>query len=266
MNKKRIVEFSDFGFLSKQNISLSFEIDQTLKETSFFSVENQELLEANLNYVVSSQRNTVLGTKKTQIFFVEHLLAAISLLRIKKLKIKIVGSEIPLIDGSALKWLEILQVFSSSKNSPDSDKKKLKKTLHFESKNKEQTIIAYPSDFFKVVYLFECPVTKRKQWSVWQEQDGIKKVGQARTFAPLEENKILGTLGKWLSYDQSGFDQDLRFKEEPAYHKILDLIGDLSLTGFNPLDLGVSLICLKSGHELNNLLAKKLQESLLPVI
>ena len=272
MQEKKILRFKEFGFLTQKEVTLTFEINPDFSGVSFLLAEKQELIEASLDFLLSGQRNTVLGTKKSQLFFVEHLLAASALLRVKNLRVTLDGSsgdssEIPLLDGSASKWLEILHKLSLNFSSEQEDStkiatKKLKNSFYVENKDKEQTIVAYPYECFKVIYLFECPFSQKKEWFSWQEKDGIEKIAQARTFGSLAENSALGVTGKWLSYDQTGYDQALRFPGEPAYHKILDLIGDLSLSKINPLDLGVCLVCQKSGHQLNHLLAEKISSNL----
>ena len=113
---------------------------------------------------------------------------------------------------------------------------------------------------FKLTYLFESPINKAKTWTTWNLNAGIEVLAKARTFASEEEHQLLGFKGKMLSYNSGGFDLPLYSEDEPALHKLLDLFGDLSLTGINPLKIKAHFVSLKGGHALNTQMARALQK------
>jgi UDP-3-O-[3-hydroxymyristoyl] N-acetylglucosamine deacetylase len=245
------------GILTKKNICLKFKEAPT--DGIFFVFPDNSQIEAKTNNIVSAVRNTVLGNANNRICFVEHLLAAISLLGLSKMQIFVNESEIPLGDGSAAPWLKALANWPFKEDLEPVYE--LPQNLYLQDEE-GRTIIAYPNCELKLTYLFESPIDKNKTWTTWTLKEGIEKLGQARTFASAQEHEMLGLRGKMLSYDENGFDLELYSPDEPALHKLLDLLGDLSLAGFNPLRLKAHFISLKGGHALNTRMASLLEKTI----
>lgn len=244
------------GTLTKKSISLEFK--EPKSKGIFFSFIDGTHFKVHTKNIVSATRNTVLGNENNNLCFVEHLLAAINLLCINKLEILVHGSEIPLADGSAAVWIDLLANWPF-KEQIQQESLRLKENLCVQEKS-EKAIFAYPSEEFKLTYLFESPINKAQTWTTWSLKDGIEVLAKARTFASEEEHQLLGLKGKMLSYNQNGFDLPLYSEDEPALHKLLDLFGDLSLTGINPLKIKAHFISFKGGHALNTQMAKCLQK------
>ena len=101
-----------------------------------------------------------------------------------------------------------------------------------------------------------------KIWATWEKSYDIEKVLRARTFGRKEENDFFGMSDKLLTLGKSDFNKELYEPLEPVYHKILDIIGDLRLSGVNPLEINMHVIGFKSGHSLNIEMAKILKGAL----
>ena len=86
----------------------------------------------------------------------------------------------------------------------------------------------------------------------------MEDVAIARSFGSLKEHQLLGLDEDVVSMTETGFTKDLHWDDEPVRHKLLDLVGDLALLGFNPLKMKAKFISCKGGHELDVDLVKKL--------
>lgn len=249
-----MLSFKATGALSRQEINLQFELAK--QPGIYFTFPDKSYILADIDNILGATRNTMLGNSKNAICFVEHLLAAVHLNKINNLNICIDGSEIPLLDGSCIEWFNLLKEWPAKYQNPEYYK--LTQPLCISS-DSERALFAYPSEKFKMTYLFQSPVNQAKTWVSWSEDQGFETLAQARTFAQEAEHIALGLKGKLLSYNQDGFDLPLHNPDEPALHKLLDLFGDLSLCGINPFFVEAHFVSLKGGHNLNTQMAKLLK-------
>ncbi len=208
--------------------------------------------------VVHTVRNVVLGIGKQRLCLVEHFLAAASLWGLNDLIVTVDGPELPLGDGSASFWFDQFEkagwkrsVLPSIITLPEP----------ITCKQNDRMLIALPDDTFSVTYLMDWdhPLIG-KCWQSWNLNQDINDIATARTFGLEKENQLLGVMESSISLKSNGFSQPLRFKDEPVRHKLLDLVGDLTLIGFNPLSLKARFISIKGGHELDVMMARRLSE------
>ena len=100
-----------------------------------------------------------------------------------------------------------------------------------------------------------------KQSYTWAlDKEAIEEVANARTFSTEAENQMLGLSGWIVGITETDFTMPLRFPDEPSRHKVLDLIGDLYLSGINPLNFQMQVISNQGGHYLNSVLARELSK------
>ncbi len=249
-----MLSFKAIGVLSRQEINLQFELAE--KKGIYFTFPDQSCISADIDNILGAMRNTMLGNDKNAICFVEHLLAAIHLNKIDNINICINGSEIPLLEGSSIEWFNLLKDWTAKNNKPELYELTEPLFIRLDS---ERALFAYPNEKFKMTYLFESPINQAKTWVSWSEEQDPEILASARTFAAEAEHIALGVKGKLLSYNQDGFDLPLHNADEPALHKLLDLFGDLSLCGVNPLFIKAHFISLKGSHNLNTQMAKLLK-------
>ena len=237
----------------------------------FFDKNHEEYppVKARACNVVNSTRCTVLGNDKFSVSTVEHFMATIKSFGIDNLKIYIDAPEMSILDGSAKKWCELfldagIKEFEESVKMVD-----FTAPLYIESGN--SSIVAIPSDKLKYTFVFDYPKTivgTQIFTFTPSEDDFVKEVASARTFAFYEEIKPLldsglakgGDLSNALIIKKDGYMSDLNFDNEPVRHKCLDLIGDIALCGFG---FNAHIIAIRSGHKLNTKFASILEKKLM---
>ena len=234
-------------------------VNKAEKDTGIVFVLNNERIEAKIENVSNANRNTVLTNRNESICLVEHFLAACSLHGLDNLEVITNKNELVFGDGSAVHWHEaFLENGLTPKVSP---KYFLKETLFV--KVEDKIIAAIPHDGFKASYFMDYNhPALGKLFASWGEEDEIYKLVQARTFATKEENDFFAVSDRLLTLGENGFNMKLHEPLEPAYHKILDIIGDLRLCAVNPLEINMYVMGIKSGHALNVEMARELQLSL----
>lgn len=213
---------------------------------------------ARAENVLNTLRNVVLGKGSTRLCLVEHFLAAVVLWGLDDIDVVVDGPELPLADGSARVWIELLENCGVPRKT---DAPRVVLPQPVEIHKGDRSLIAVPDEQFSVTYLMDWkhPLIGKK-WQSWTLRQPITDVSDARTFGTLQEHQMLGLADDAVSLTEDGFTQPLRFDDEPVRHKLLDLIGDLALIGLNPLRLNARIISIKGGHELDVQLAKKLAE------
>jgi len=223
-------------------------------------------IKAESKNVVSTEFATNLGLNGEKIGTVEHVLAAIRGLEIDNILVEVQGDEIPVMDGSAYPFVELL--LSAGFQLSDKPRKRylLKKNIMWGDFNK--WIKAYPAKGFKVDYIINFPHTSIGQQIFFycHSLDSFNRdISRARTFGFLKDVFKLkevglalgGSLENAVVFDEKGVlnSEGLRFEDEPVRHKILDFIGDISLIGM-PIEGYFQVFC--SGHAFNSSFVKYL--------
>ncbi len=216
---------------------------------------------AHAFFLTPSRRSTALCRKGRAIETVEHLLSACWVKKLDNLEVRIEGGELPAGDGSLNIWLRALSDVSIEELQSYRKIAQVKKALWVGGKGRY--IFAFPSPVFSVQYLLDFSPAPRVECVGMDENDDYSEIGNARTFA--FQRDIAGILSKGLGQGvrESAiiFGKDgealspLRMKGEGCVHKILDFLGDLMLVGKR---LVGQFVAIRSGHELNHLMVKKL--------
>jgi UDP-3-O-[3-hydroxymyristoyl] N-acetylglucosamine deacetylase len=219
--------------------------------------------------VIGTQLCTTIGENGTKIQTVEHLLAALSGLQINNLIIELDSAELPIMDGSAKPFVDlILKAGVQSQGVPQSV---LKITRPVEVNDGEKWIRIRPSWKFSVrcTIRFDHPLLAHQSCSFEPvSEDFADWIAPARTFGFLEDVEALrnhgmargGSLKNAVVVGPNGVlnKEGLRFADEFVRHKILDILGDLSLLGM-PILGEVEAYC--SGHQLNTRLVSEILSS-----
>ena len=214
--------------------------------------------------LVEQIKDTRRGTSLDGIAVVEHLLSAVYALGIDNLLIEVDGDEVPTIDGSALPFVEALEKAGTIETT--ADKTYITLTGPIEISSGTTRLQAFPYDGFKIDFMVDFPSVGQQRYSFDSGKGNFKRdIAPARTFGYLEEYEILKDQGLALgaSFENAlvlgkdGYINSPRFQDEIVRHKILDLIGDLSLCG---APLKAEIKAEKSGHKLNVELARRLRQ------
>jgi UDP-3-O-[3-hydroxymyristoyl] N-acetylglucosamine deacetylase len=225
---------------------------------------------AHASFVGDTTLSTSLVKNGVRVSTVEHLLSALAGLGIDNAYIDVTASEIPIMDGSAAPFVFLVQ--SAGIQEQNAPKRFIRIKRKVTVKQGDKWACFEPFEGFKVTFTieFDHPVFKLHSKTAtldFSSTSYVKEVSRARTFGFKSDFERLRSmnLARGASLDNAVAVDDyrvlneegLRYEDEFVKHKILDAIGDLYL-------LGSSLIGAfngyKSGHELNNILLRKLLE------
>ena len=233
-------------------------------------VDKNNLIEANFQNVVPSKLCTTLKNKfGIKVSTVEHLLAAIYVAGIDNLEIEINNEEVPIMDGSAKDFLIGIGKVGTIEQSKKRKYLKISKKVDLTDENKKISIEPKNSSLevnFHLDYKNRI-IGKQKNVIDFQVND-LKDIVESRTFCLYEDIEKIKKLGlaKGGSLDNAIVvdaekvinEGGLRNDKEFVNHKILDLAGDLLLSGYRILG---KVTCHHGGHELTNKFLRKLFKS-----
>lgn len=228
-------------------------------------------IKAHPENVGDTRLSTTLAKGDVSISTVEHLLSAIAGLGIDNAYIDLSASEVPIMDGSAGPFVFLIQSAGIAEQNAPKHFIRIKKTVMAEDGDKWARF--EPFEGFKVGFTidFDHPVfTSRSQKAEidFSTTSFVKEVARARTFGFMRDIEMLrdhnlalgGSLDNAVVVDDYRIlnEDGLRYEDEFVKHKILDAIGDLYLLGHSLIG---AFMGHKSGHELNNILLRKLLET-----
>ena len=214
-----------------------------------------------------SLRCSSVGAGENRILTVEHLLAALRGLGITNLAMDVQGPEVPGLDGSALPfvlWLKELGVVDQGKTL---DFYRISEPIFCYDKAK--AIAIYPADSFRVSYRldYEHPYLRDQKVDFELTPEAFEKeIAPARTFCTDREARELQKSGLGLGAhaentlvvaEDGSHVAGLRFENEPARHKVLDILGDLNLLDFPVIG---HVVAVRSGHALNRRMAQAITD------
>ncbi|MDD5383037.1 MAG: UDP-3-O-acyl-N-acetylglucosamine deacetylase [Candidatus Margulisbacteria bacterium] len=212
--------------------------------------------------LVDQVKETRRGTSLDGIAVTEHLLSATYGLGIDNLEIKVIGGEIPIMDGSALPFVTALEKAGIVEQ--EADKNALVIDHPVRIIEEKASLELLPCHGFKVDFMVDFPVIGEERCCFDSRTGDFKQeIAPARTFGYIDEYELLkeqglakgASLNNALVLGKDGYVNAPRFPDEPVRHKILDLIGDLILLG-RPLQAEVRAV--RSGHRLNIELIRRL--------
>lgn len=274
---KSKLEISGVGLMS--GVETALEIRPRESKGIRFHIGGSTI-EANLENVVSTEHCVVLGDvaalksgmapdKIAKVALIEHFMAACAICDIEGLDVYLSGGfEIPILDGSAKIWVEKFNEIGSI--GEPMRKTCLSAPVNF-IKGKSSISLVPQEGETTITYMvnFNHPELKNRWANLTQGEDGnISEILEARTFGYLKDLETFQKMGfskgvtieNTVGMTEDGYTTALRSEFEPAKHKILDIIGDLYLTGVNPLKLCANITVKEAGHALHVEAAKLLKE------
>ena len=234
----------------------------------FWDIGSGGRVSAKLSNVRSTEYATTLSNGEVTIKTVEHIMSALHSYKITNLLIKI-GDEAPIMDGSAIDFCQIIEDGGVAEQNDYIEQAVIEKPITVGDLDEGKFITVEPSDSFSINYHLNYPPPIGEQDHEYVYKSGSnyrENIAPARTFGFLKDMKKLeeaglaigGKLSNVILIDNEKIiNTPLRFSNEPARHKILDLIGDLYLLG-RPIK--GKFTASESGHSLNIALVKKIEE------
>ena len=296
---KQAVSISGVGLHTGQTVTLTFKPAPVNHGYKFqrIDLESQTIIAAEVSRVVSTQRGTTIQSENAQVSTIEHVLAALTGLQIDNVLMELDGPEIPILDGSAQPFIKVLHTAGIQLQEEERDYFEIEEPVVYRDETTGAEIIAMPGESYSVTTLidFNSSVLGQQFASLERISDFEKEIAPCRTFVFLHELEYLykqnlikgGNLDNAIvivdrKVTQEELDElakklnktsvkvekegilntlELHFKNEPARHKLLDVIGDVALLG-KPIK--GKIVATKPGHKANveftKLLKKHYQE------
>ena len=235
----------------------------------FTGISGDVTVPAHLDYIGSTGYATSLRSKDYAVGTVEHLLATLHSYGITNLLVKVQG-EIPIMDGSALEFCQAIEEAGVQEEDEECAAIVIDQPYRVDAKGGESIVIE-PAEGFSVRYVlrYPKPVGEQEYSYTFQGADNFKaEIAPARTFGFLKDiaqlqNMGLANGGRLSNFilidDEKIVNTDLRFPDEFARHKILDILGDFYLLG-RPIRGAIAAHM--TGHSDNIALMRKIRDGL----
>lgn len=250
-------------------------------------------IKADCDLVTDTSRGTTLQKNEIKISTVEHILAALTGMGVDNCLIEVNGPEVPIIDGSSKPFTEIIQQAGVKEQDAEKIWYTLDAPITFYDDQKNAELIAVPADDYRITSLidFNSAVLGTQHADLKHISDFQKEIAPCRTFCflhelemlleqdlikggdinnaivvvdkevtPGEMKRLAKAFGKEeINVQKEGYlnNLELHYNNEPARHKLLDVIGDLALSGYA---IKAHIIAKRPGHSSNVELAKLLKK------
>lgn len=258
-------------------------------------MEGQPVIDALAEYVTATTRGTVISKGDLRISTIEHALAALYAAGIDNCLIQLNAPELPILDGSAKVYCEKIIEAGIEEQNADKDFYVVKQKIEVRDDTSGSSIVVLPDDEFSIdtMVSFDSPVLTNQYASLDKLDDFSREIGASRTFVFVREVEPLvkGNLIKGGDLDNAiviydspmqqeeldrladlmgvphknvtefGYINDfpLLADNEPARHKLLDVLGDIALIG---RPMRGKVIATRPGHSINTTFAKKIRKEI----
>ncbi len=283
---KKAVSVSGVGLHTGKAVTLTFQPAPINHGYKFkrTDLENHPVINADVNRVVSTQRGTTIKNGDAQVSTIEHALSALRGLQIDNALIAVDGPEVPIMDGSAAAFVKALKEAGREEQDAEVDFFEIESPIRYFDEQSGTELLALPSDHFELTTMidFNSPTLGQQYASLYDWSKYSEEIAPCRTFVFLHELEYLfdqnlikgGDLDNAIvivdrTMNQEELDDlaqklgkpsvkvnkqgilntiELHFSNEPARHKLLDVIGDIALLG-KPIK--GKIVATKPGHKAN---------------
>jgi UDP-3-O-[3-hydroxymyristoyl] N-acetylglucosamine deacetylase/3-hydroxyacyl-[acyl-carrier-protein] dehydratase len=292
---KKEVSVSGVGLHTGHKVTLKFKPDEIDSGIKFQRVDlpGKPIIEADADLVVDTSRGTTIAKGEARVSTVEHVLSALVGLQIDNVIIEVDGPETPIMDGSAKLFYEALESVGLHEQNALRNFFEVPESLFLTDEKKNVEMALLPVDDYRVTVMidYNSKVLGSQHASLNNISDFKKEISTCRTFVFLHElqqlynnnlikggdlNNAIVVVDKLVSDEElkelAGIfnkpnievkeegildNVELRFKNEPARHKLLDVVGDLALVG-RPIK--GQILAARPGHSTNVAFAQKIKK------
>ena len=252
----------------------------------------QPVIDADCDNVIDTSRGTTLEQNGGRVYTTEHVLAAVAGCDLDNIMIDLDAPEVPIMDGSSWQFIEALEKAGFIEQKAEREYFELKENLTFEDPVKKVEMLAVPQEDFRVTVMvdYNSEVLGTQHASMYRIEEFKENISRCRTFVFLHELEMLlqhnlikgGDLDNAIVLVDRPISQEkidhlrkvfnkpdvevkergvlnnlkLHYYNEPARHKLLDIVGDLALVGVH---MKVHILAARPGHAGNVEFAKKLK-------
>jgi len=258
-------------------------------------IEEQPIIEADCDLVVDTARGTTLGKNNVKVYTIEHVLAALVGMQVDNCLIKIDAQEVPILDGSSKPYIDAIISVGFEQQKAERDYFVLTENLTFEDPIKKAEMLAVPSEDYRITVMvdYNSPLLGTQHASMYHIGEFKEDISSCRTFCFVHELEFLvknnlikgGDLSNAIVICDRDISQEkldelalmlnkpavkivgkgylnnvqLQYQNEPARHKLLDIVGDLALAG-KPIK--GHILAARPGHSSNVEFAKIIKQKI----
>ncbi|HTO38219.1 MAG TPA: bifunctional UDP-3-O-[3-hydroxymyristoyl] N-acetylglucosamine deacetylase/3-hydroxyacyl-ACP dehydratase [Brumimicrobium sp.] len=261
-------------------------------------IEGEPIINADADLVVSTDRGTTLEKDGVRVYTTEHVLAALYGMQVDNALIKISGQEIPIMDGSSIPFINAIESAGIIDQTAEREYFELNENIKWEDVEKGIEFLAIPDPEYRLTVMvdYNSPALGTQHAAIYKISEFKKEIATCKTFVFLRELEflaknglikggdidnaiilveredvsqkeldelatILGKVGLKVEVGGIGTlnNYKMKFENEPARHKLLDIVGDLALVG-KPIK--AHILAARPGHSGNTRFAKVLKEQI----
>lgn len=255
-------------------------------------LEGSPVVDADVDNVSDTSRGTTISQNGATVNTVEHVLAALVGLEIDNVLIDLDGPETPIMDGSSIQFVDAISEVGYKEQSADREYYHIPYNIHYSEPDRKVEMVAMPLDDYRFTCMvdYNSPVLGSQHASISTISEFKKEIASCRTFCFLHElemllkhdlikggdlNNAIVVVDKEINAEEMSHlaklfkrkdidvapqgilnNIELRHQNEPARHKLLDMIGDLALVG---VPLKGHIMAARPGHAANIAFAKKIK-------
>ncbi len=292
---KEAVTISGAGIHTGQSVTIQIKPAEANTGINFQRIDlpGKPVVKADVDNVVETNRSTTIEVNGARISTIEHLMASLMGMEIDNALIEIDGEEVPILDGSSQVFIDHLSKIGTQKQNAEKIYYNIYHNISFVDEDKKVEMVALPYDDYRINTLidFNSPILGTQHADLRNIGDFKNDIAPSRTFCFFHEleqliahdlikggdiNNAIVVVDRPVDSEQVKriskiFHKDdvkvseggilnnltLRFPNEPARHKLLDVVGDLALVGY---PFHAHIIANRPGHASNIKFAKKIKE------
>lgn len=292
---KKPVTISGVGLHTGAHVNLTFHPAPINHGYKFrrIDVDGQPLIDVDVDNVVDTSRGTTLSQNGAKISTTEHALAALVGTELDNVIIDVDGPEVPIMDGSSKPYIDAINKAGIVEQDAERIYFELKEILTFEEPSRKVEMLAVPSADYRITVMvdYNSPVLGTQHAQMHLISEFAEEISPCRTFCFLHELEMLvkhnlikgGDLDNAIvvvdrPVSQQKLDElaelfnkphveikekgilnnvQLHFQNEPARHKLLDIVGDMALIG---MPIKAHILAARPGHAANVEFAKKIKQ------
>jgi UDP-3-O-[3-hydroxymyristoyl] N-acetylglucosamine deacetylase/3-hydroxyacyl-[acyl-carrier-protein] dehydratase len=291
---KTEVSVSGVGLHTGQNVTLTFRPAPENHGYVFKRVDldGKPIVEADVDNVTDTDRGTTIAKNGAKVSTIEHVLAALAGMELDNVLLEVDGPEVPILDGSSKPFMDALDKAGRIMQGVERRYYRLSENITYEDPKRKTEMLAVPSDDFRLTVMvdYNSDLIGTQHATIYNINEFRSEVSDCRTFCFIDElelllqhnlikggdvNNAIVVVNKMLPEErltnlkkvfhkeemvvERGFlnNVTLRYQNEPARHKLLDIVGDLALVG---APIKGHILAARPGHVANVAFARKIKE------
>ncbi len=288
------ITVSGTGLHTGQKVSMTFKPAPENHGFKFKRIDmpGSPLIDVDVDNVSDTSRGTTIEQNGASVSTIEHVMASLVGLELDNVLIELDGPETPIMDGSSIQFVEALEKVGFEEQNTDREYFSIPYNIHYSEPDRKVDMVAMPLDDYRLTVMvdYNSPVLGTQHATISSISDFKKEISSSRTFCFLHELEMLlknnlikgGDLNNAIVVVDKEVDEEelrhlaklfnrdtisvaregilnniqLRHQNEPARHKLLDVIGDLALIG---MPLKGHIMAARPGHAANVAFARKIK-------